>query len=46
MKQLIIDLKNLFRNNWKILLIIFIIVLLILNYTEIKSGLTDGLNNK
>lgn len=46
MKQLITDLKNLVRNNWKLLLTIFIVILLILNYTEIKSGIIDGWNKK
>ncbi len=46
MKQLIVDLKNLFRNNWKFLLIIFIIILFILNYNEVKIGIIDGWNNK
>lgn len=46
MNQFISDLKNLIRNNWKIILIIFLIILLLKNYTSIKSGILDGWNNK
>jgi len=46
MKQLISDLKNVIKNNWKFLLIVFIVILFILNYTELKSGIIDGWKNK
>ena len=46
MNQLINDLKNLFKNNWKIILLIVLIIFLITNYTEIKSGIIDGWSNK
>lgn len=46
MQQLLIDLKTLVKNNWKFILFIVIVVLFILNYTDIKAGFLDGLNNK
>ena len=46
MNQLVNDFKILIRNNWKILLIITLIVIFISNYNEIKSGLIDGWNSK
>ena len=46
MNQFISDLKNLIKNNWKIILIVFLIILLLNNYTTIKSGIMDGWNNK
>ena len=46
MNQFISDLKNLIKNNWKIILIIFLIIFLLNNYTTIKSGIVDGWNNK
>ncbi|GGE22814.1 hypothetical protein GCM10010831_24650 [Psychroflexus salis] len=45
MKQLIIDLKALLKNNWKIILLIAVVIYFVSNYTEIKSGLFDGWNN-
>lgn len=46
MNQLINDLKTLFKNNWKILLFIALIIFLLTNYTEIKSGIIDGWKRK
>lgn len=46
MNQFISDLKNLIKNNWKIILIVFLIILFLNNYTAIKSGIMDGWNNK
>ncbi len=46
MNQLISDFKTLLKNNWKILLIILLIVLFVSNYTAIKSGIVDGWNSK
>jgi len=46
MNQLITDLKTLIANNWKLLLLIFVIVFFISNYTDIKSGIIDGWNHK
>jgi len=45
MKQLIIDIKALLKNNWKIILLIAVAIYFVSNYTEIKSGLFDGWNN-
>jgi transcriptional regulator with XRE-family HTH domain len=42
MNQFINDLKNLFRNNWKIILWIVLVIFFISNYEEIKSGIVDG----
>jgi transcriptional regulator with XRE-family HTH domain len=44
MKQLITDLKTLLRNNWKIILLVAVVIYFVTNYTEIKSGLLDGWN--
>jgi len=44
MNQFLNDLKNLVKNNWKIILLIIAIVFFISNYTEIKSGIMDGWN--
>ena len=46
MNQLINDLKTLIRNNWKIILLIILIIFFISNYDEIKSGIVDGWNGK
>lgn len=46
MNQLINDLKTLFRNNWKIILLIISVTFFISNYDEIKSGIMDGWNGK
>jgi transcriptional regulator with XRE-family HTH domain len=44
MNQFMDDLKKLFKNNWKIIALIFVLVYLGYNYTEIKTGLLDGWN--
>lgn len=46
MNQFLTDLKTLFRNNWKILLVVGLLLFFMLNYPEIKAGLIDGFNNK
>ena len=46
MNQLINDLKTLIKNNWKILLIIILVISLLSNYDQIKSGFVDGWNAK
>ena len=46
MNQLINDLKTLVKNNWKILLLILLIIFLLSNSDEIKSGFVDGWNGK
>ncbi|HCF04472.1 helix-turn-helix transcriptional regulator [Flavobacterium sp.] len=46
MNQLINDLKTLFNNNWKIILLIVLVLFFISNYDEIKLGITEGWNQK
>ena len=46
MNQLINDLKTLFKNNWKIILLIVLVLFFISNYDEIKLGITEGWNQK
>lgn len=46
MNQLMADLKTLVKKNWKILLFIVLVVFILSNYNEIKSGFVDGLNRK
>ena len=46
MNQFISDLKTLVKNNWKIIIIIVAVLFLISNYTDIKSGIIDGWNNR
>lgn len=46
MNQLITDLKTLIKNNWKILLVILLVIFLLSSYDEIKSGIVDGWNSK
>lgn len=46
MNQLMNDLKTLLKNNWKILLLIVLVIFLISNYTDIKAGIMDGWNTK
>lgn len=46
MNQLISDLKTLIKNNWKIILLIVLVIYLISNYTDFKTGIIEGWNNK
>ncbi len=46
MNQLISDLKTLIKNNWKIILLILLVIYLISNYTDFKAGIIEGWNNK
>ena len=46
MNQLVNDLKTLVRNNWKLLLVIGLIIWVVSNYTDIKAGFMDGFNNR
>ena len=46
MNQFINDLKTLFKNNWKIILLIVLILYFNSNYDEIKLGITEGWNQK
>lgn len=42
MKQLLLDVQNLFKNNWKVISIIVITVYLLYSYPDIKQGVADG----
>jgi hypothetical protein len=42
MQKLIVDLKTLISSNWKVILLIAIIVYLIFSYSDIKQGIIDG----
>jgi transcriptional regulator with XRE-family HTH domain len=46
MNQFINDLKTLVKNNWKIILLIVLVIFLFTNYNEIKSGFIEGWNRK
>jgi transcriptional regulator with XRE-family HTH domain len=46
MNQFINDLKTLVKNNWKIILLIVLVIFLFTNYNEIKSGIIAGWNRK
>jgi hypothetical protein len=46
MQKLIADLKTLLSSNWKVILLIAIIVYLIFSYPDIKQGIMDGWMNK
>lgn len=46
MNQFISDLKTLFKNNWKLLILFALIIFLLGNYTDIKSGILDGWNKR
>jgi len=46
MNQFINDLKTLVKNNWKIILLIVLVIFLFSNYNEIKSGFIEGWNRK
>jgi hypothetical protein len=46
MQKLIADLKTLISSNWKVILLIAIIVYLIFSYSDIKHGIMDGWMNK
>ncbi len=46
MNQLISDLKTLIKNNWKIILLIVLVIYLISNYTDFKTWIIEGWNNQ
>jgi transcriptional regulator with XRE-family HTH domain len=46
MNQFLNDLKVLVKNHWKTISLIVLIIWLVTNYTDIKSGIMDGWNNK
>ena len=45
MNQLIKDLETLIKKHWKTISLIALVVWLVTNYTDIKSGLIDGWYN-
>ena len=42
MNQFLNDLKALVKNNWKIILLIVLVIFFISNYEDIKAGIIDG----
>ena len=46
MNHFLNDLKVLVKTHWKTIFIIVLIIWIITNYTDIKSGIIDGWNNK
>ena len=46
MNQFLNDLKALVRNNWKIILLIVLVIFFISNYDDIKAGIIDGWQSK
>ena len=46
MNQFLNDLKALVKNNWKIILLIVLVIFFISNYEEIKAGIVDGWKGK
>jgi hypothetical protein len=46
MQKIITDLKALISSNWKVILLIAVVVYIIFSYADIKQGIMDGLNSK
>jgi transcriptional regulator with XRE-family HTH domain len=46
MNQFLTDLKVLVKTHWKTIFLIVLVIWLITNYTEIKSGIMDAWNGK
>jgi transcriptional regulator with XRE-family HTH domain len=46
MNQFLNDLKTLVKTHWKTIFIIVLIIWLVTNYTDIKSGIIDGWSGK
>ena len=46
MNHFLNDLKVLVKTHWKTIFLIVLVIWLITNYTNIKSGIMDGWNNK
>ena len=46
MNQFLNDLKALVKNNWKIILLIVLVIFFISNYEDIKAGIVDGWKSK
>ena len=46
MNHFLNDLKVLVKTHWKTIFLIILVIWLVTNYTDIKSGIIDGWNNK
>ena len=46
MNQFLNDLKVLVKTHWKTIFLIVLVIWLVINYTDIKSGIMDGWKNK
>ena len=46
MNHFLNDLKILVKTHWKTIFLIVLVIWLVTNYTDIKSGIMDGWNNK
>ena len=46
MNQFLNDLKVLVKTHWKIIFLVVLVIWLVTNYADIKSGIMDGWNNK
>ena len=46
MNQFLNDLQTLVKTHWKTILVIVLVIWLVSNYAEIKSGVLDGWNNR
>ncbi|MEY2595640.1 MAG: hypothetical protein RI965_912 [Bacteroidota bacterium] len=46
MNQFLNDLKVLVKTHWKIIFLIVLVIWLVTNYADIKSGIMDGWKNK
>jgi hypothetical protein len=42
MKQLILDIQDLLKKNWKVILALAIVFYLLYSYADIKNGILDG----
>jgi transcriptional regulator with XRE-family HTH domain len=46
MNHFLNDLKTLVKTHWKTILLIVLVIWLVTDYTDIKSGIMDGWNNR
>lgn len=46
MNQFVSDLKLVIQKNWKVILLVCLVIWLLNSYTDIKSGILDGWNSK
>jgi len=42
MRNLLTDIVSLFRNNWKVILVILLTFYILNSYSDIKLGIMDG----